>query len=174
MRIIIPLGFLLSGSLTLSNIVYIHLSVAFVQMLKATGPVVALLISWSWGIMKPNSGIFINVLVIVFGVVLASLGEIAFSWLGLIIQLMGTACEGARQLMLNAEGMQMHPLVSLYYFAPFGTAINLFFAFVFEGSQFEWAAVENTGYGMLFLNALVAFFLNIASISLVSMLCLYY
>ncbi|KAH6900626.1 triose-phosphate transporter family-domain-containing protein [Thelonectria olida] len=171
LRTIIPLGFLLSASLILANIVYLHLSVAFIQMLKAGGPVAVLLISWSWGVMKPDLETFFNISVIVFGIVLASLGEIDFSWFGLIIQIAGTVCEGARlvmiQIMLNAEGMQMDPLVSLYYFAPVGTVINLFFALIFEGSSFEWAAVEKAGFGMLFLNGFVAFFLNVASVFLI-------
>lgn len=174
LRTIVPLGFLLSASLILANIVYLYLSVAFIQMLKAGGPVAVLLISWSWGVMKPNFGTLVNILVIVCGVALASLGEIAFSWLGLFIQIAGTVCEGARlvmiQLMLNAEGVQMDPLVSLYYFAPVGTVINLFFALIFEAYRFDWAAVEKAGFGMLFLNAFVAFFLNVASVFLVSII----
>ncbi|KAH7018835.1 hypothetical protein EDB80DRAFT_818806 [Ilyonectria destructans] len=152
LRTIVPLPFLLSGSLILGNIVYLHLSIPFTQMLNAGGPV----------------ALDFNIFVIVVGVALTSLGEIVFSWLGLIIQIVGTVCEGVSlvmiQVMLNVECMQMDTLVSLYYFVPVGTVINLFFALVFEASQFEWAAVGKAGYGILFLNALMAFFLNVASI----------
>jgi hypothetical protein len=36
-RSILPIGFLFSGSLILSNTAYIYLSVAYIQMLKVTG-----------------------------------------------------------------------------------------------------------------------------------------
>ncbi|KAF4461227.1 triose phosphate 3-phosphoglycerate phosphate translocator [Fusarium albosuccineum] len=170
-RTILPIGILYSSSLVFSNIVYLYLSVAFIQMLKSTGPVCVLIASWIWGVAQPNKTTFANIMLIVFGVGLASLGEIEFSWLGFIFQLCGTISEAVRvvmiQVMLSAEGLRMDPLVGLYYYAPVCTIMNIFVVFFTEAPKFQWEHVVKAGYGMLFLNAFLAFILNIVSVFLI-------
>ncbi|KAM5374900.1 hypothetical protein ACJZ2D_006244 [Fusarium nematophilum] len=110
-------------------------------------------------------------MLIVLGVGLASLGEIEFSWVGFIFQLCGTISEAVRlvmiQVMLSAEGLRMDPLVGLYYYAPVCAIMNLVVVFFSEGPSFQWEDVAKTGYGMLFLNAFLAFILNIVSVFLI-------
>ncbi|KAH8177264.1 triose-phosphate transporter family protein [Sarocladium implicatum] len=171
LRTILPIGLLYSGSLVFSNLVYVYLSVAFIQMLKSISPVAVLAISWLWGVADPSRTQVINVLVIVFGVALSSFGEIEFSWIGFFFQIGGTLFEAMRlvmiQVMLSGEGLRMDPLVGLYYYAPVCAAMNLLVAAVSEFPRFEWNDVVQTGFGMLFLNAGIAFFLNIASVFLI-------
>lgn len=113
-----------------------------------------------------------NILVIVFGVAIASAGEIEFSWIGFLFQVSGTVFEAVRlvmiQVMLNGEGMKMDPLVGLYYYAPVCALMNLLVAIPFEVPKFEMQHLWDAGIFMLILNALVAFMLNIASVCLVS------
>ena len=167
-----PIGLLYSGSLVCSNVVYLYLSVAFIQMLKAAAPVAVLLCSWAWGVASPDMSKLANVLLIVCGVALASAGEISFSWVGFSYQLGGIVFEAMRlvmiQVMLSGEGLRMDPLVGLYYYAPVCAVMNIFVAWVTEASTFQWEHLAQTGYGILFLNAAVAFLLNIASVFLVS------
>ncbi|KAF7558039.1 hypothetical protein G7046_g5907 [Stylonectria norvegica] len=170
-RTILPIGLLYSGSLVCSNLVYLYLSVAFIQILKSAAPVAVLLTSWLWGVADPSAGTLVNILVIVFGVGLASVGEIEFSWLGFLFQLGGTVFEAVRlvmiQVMLSAEGLRMDPLVGLYYYAPVCAVMNLLVAAVSEMPYFAWEDFQRTGFWMLFLNALVAFLLNVASVFLI-------
>lgn len=171
LRTILPIGLLYSGSLVCSNLVYVYLSVAFIQMLKSVSPVAVLFISWMWGVTDPSRTQVINILFIVFGVALSSFGEIEFSWVGFFFQIGGTLFEATRlvmiQVMLSGEGLRMDPLVGLYYYAPVCAVMNVFVAAVSEFPRFEWNDVVQTGFGMLFLNAGVAFFLNIASVFLI-------
>ncbi|KAK0383549.1 hypothetical protein NLU13_9460 [Sarocladium strictum] len=171
LRTILPIGLLYSGSLVCSNLVYVYLSVAFIQMLKSISPVAVLAISWMWGVADPSRTQLLNILFIVFGVALSSFGEIEFSWVGFFFQIGGTLFEATRlvmiQVMLSGEGLRMDPLVGLYYYAPVCAVMNLFVAAVSEFPRFEWNDVVQTGFGMLFLNAGVAFFLNIASVFLI-------
>lgn len=102
---ILPIGFLFSGSLVLSNSAYLHLSVAFIQMLKvmlaikpsdsvpdlfvplqAFNPVAILLISFAFRLQEPNRKLILIVLMISCGVSIASYGELEFDILGFIIQ----------------------------------------------------------------------------------------
>ncbi|KAK1780387.1 triose-phosphate transporter family-domain-containing protein [Copromyces sp. CBS 386.78] len=171
LRAIVPIGFLFSGSLVCSNMVYLYLSVAFIQMLKAAAPVAVLLTAWVWGVEQPSQSKLINVLFIVFGVGLASFGEIAFSLTGFLFQLGGIVFEAMRlimiQVLLNGDGQKMDPLVSLYYFAPVCASMNFLVALVTEVPSFRIADLYNTGLWCLLLNAVVAFMLNISSVCLI-------
>jgi hypothetical protein len=113
-----------------------------------------------------------KILVIVFGVLLASAGEIRFSWIGFIYQLGGLVFESIRVVMIQAlmsnDGANMDPLVSLYYYAPICAVMNLFVAWAAEWQSFQWSDIAEAGTWMLLLNAVVAFFLNVSSVLLVS------
>jgi drug/metabolite transporter (DMT)-like permease len=141
-------------------------------MLKSAGPVAVLFASWAWGVATPNMNTLVNVLIIVLGVAVASFGEIQFSWIGFIFQCAGTVFEAIRlvmiQVMLKGEGIRMDPLVGLFYYAPVCAVMNIFVVAVTEFPKFQWADAQKAGFGMLFLNALAAFFLNIVSVFLVS------
>ncbi|QPC79446.1 hypothetical protein HYE68_010198 [Fusarium pseudograminearum] len=170
-RTILPIGVLYSASLVFSNIVYLYLSVSFIQMLKATGPVFTLIASWAWGVAQPDAKTFGNIMIIVVGVAIASFGEIEFSVWGFIFQMCGTIAEAVRvvmiQVMLSAEGLRMDPLVGLYYYAPVCTLMNLVVVFFSEGPRFKWEDAATAGYGMLFANAFLAFILNVISVVLI-------
>ncbi|TLS26938.1 hypothetical protein PpBr36_04510 [Pyricularia pennisetigena] len=173
LRSVVPIGLLYSGSLVCSNMVYMYLSVSFIQMLKAAAPVAVLLCSWAWRLKEPSAKTFANVSVIVFGVMIASLGEISFSWLGVIYQLGGIVFEALRLTMIevmlagDSEQKKMDPLVSLYYYAPVCAVTNIFVALVVEAKTFQIEDLINVGIVMLVLNALVAFMLNVASVMLI-------
>src|SRR6187402_3067185 len=102
LRAIVPIGVLYSASLVCSNQTYLYLSVAFTQMLKASQPVIirnhkltfeqasapvaVLITSWLFRVANPRLKVLFNVMIIVFGVALASFGEIKFVWIGFIYQ----------------------------------------------------------------------------------------
>ncbi len=173
LRAVVPIGVVYSGSLVCSNLVYLYLSVAFIQMLKAAAPVVVLFASWGWGLKEPSWRSFFNVGLIVFGVVLASLGEIEFSWIGFLFQVGGIVFEAMRlvmvEVLLKGEGdlQKMDPLVSLYYYAPVCAVMNGIVALLTEVATFDSADLWSTGLTMLVLNASVAFMLNVSSVFLV-------
>jgi hypothetical protein len=107
----------------------------------------------------------------VLGVGLSSFGEIEFSLVGFLFQIAGIIFEAIRlvmiQVMLSGEGMNMDPLVSLYYYAPACTVMNIIIAMFTEIPKFKMEDLAHAGYGMLLLNAMVAFMLNIASVFLI-------
>ncbi|KAG8422205.1 hypothetical protein J3459_010613 [Metarhizium acridum] len=140
-------------------------------MLKAAAPVAVLFTSWAWRVAEPNLASFLNVLWIVAGVALASVGEIHFSLIGFMYQMGGIVFEAIRiimiQVLLSGDGMKMDPLVGLYYFAPVCAVMNFLVAMPSELPTFTWAAVSKVGVGMLFLNASIAFLLNVTSVFLI-------
>ncbi|OGM47996.1 integral membrane protein [Aspergillus bombycis] len=165
-RTMLPIGLLYSGSLVFGNIVYLYLNISFIQMLKAAGPVVTLLVSWSWGVATPSMEVLINVLVITCSVGLAVSGEIQFSLLGIFYQMASLFCDANRlvmmQILLSDDGQKMDPLVSLYYAAPVCAIMNSIIAWNTELRDFQWSVVPNTGYLTLLSNAVVGFMLNVS------------
>ena len=171
LRSIAPIGFFFSLSLILGNIAYMYLSVAFIQMLKATTPVFVLVCSWAMSLSSPSASTFGNVSIIVFGIILATVGELKFDLIGVMVQLGGIAAEATRLVMVQrllSGDMGMDPLVSLYYFAPVCAVMNFVCFLMFEAAKITVSDVtDKVGLWTLLLNALVAFGLNVAVVFLV-------
>ncbi|KAK7431273.1 hypothetical protein QQZ08_002044 [Neonectria magnoliae] len=171
LRTVLPIGLVSSGSLVCTNFVYFYLSVAFLQMVKASTPVVVLIVSWLWGVANPSLGGIGNILVIVAGVTMASFGEVHFSWIGLAFQLTGIVFEAVRvvliQVLLSSAGMSMDPLVGLYYYAPLCAGINFVAACAIEIPHFTLESMTQSAWIMLLISAPVAFLLNLTSMILI-------
>lgn len=130
-----------------------------------------LLASWSLRLDKPSTAVFLNMLFIVLGIVIASMGEIRFMLNGFLYQMGGIVFEAYRlaliQRLLNSEKYKMDPLVSLYYFAPVCAGMILLMALVFEVPTANLAELEKVGPHLIVANAGAAFLLNVASVFLV-------
>ncbi|TGZ81749.1 TPT-domain-containing protein [Ascodesmis nigricans] len=165
-RAILPIGVCFSLGLVLNNRAYLFLSVSFIQMLKATTPVVVLLLSWLLGIKSINMKTMTNIYIIVFGVIVASYGEVAFEWNGFIAQVAGIGFEATRlaliDKLLNKPDQKMDPLVSLYYFAPICTVCNVLMYLIFEAGKMTGQDLARIGFWTLMLNGGAAFALNMA------------
>jgi Triose-phosphate Transporter family len=172
LRAIVPIGVCFSLSLICGNLTYLYLSVAFIQMLKATTPVAVLLSGWAMGVSSPSLKVFLNVSAIVIGVIIASVGEIKFVWIGVLWQIGGLIFEALRlnlvQRLLNSAEYKMDPLVSLYYFAPICAVMNFVFALIWEIPKVQMSEIQNVGFTLFFLNGMVAFLLNVSVVFLVS------
>ncbi|KAJ2992705.1 hypothetical protein NUW58_g2078 [Xylaria curta] len=171
LRAIVPIGIFFSLSLICGNLTYLYLSVAFIQMIKATTPVAVLLSSWAMGIAPVNLKQLANVSAIVIGVVIASFGEIKFVWIGFLYQLGGVLFEAIRlnlvQALLSSAEYKMDPLVSLYYFAPICAAMNGIVALIWEVPRVSLGEVYNVGLVTFFFNGLCAFLLNVSVVFLI-------
>ncbi|EAS32421.3 uncharacterized protein CIMG_03445 [Coccidioides immitis RS] len=171
LRAIVPIGFFFSLSLIGGNKAYLYLSVAFIQMLKATTPVAVLLCTWFLGMAPPNMRVLFNVSFIVIGVIIASFGEIHFVLVGFLFQIGGIVFEATRlvmvQRLLSSAEYKMDPLVSLYYFAPVCALMNFVVALAFEAPYVTMEHFQRTGLFTLLANAMVAFLLNVAVVFLI-------
>lgn len=179
LRAVVPIGIFFSLSLICGNLTYLYLSVAFIQMLKATTPVAVLISGWTLGVSQPNLKQFLNVSAIVVGVIIASFGEIHFVTIGVLFQIGGIIFEALRltmvQRLLSSADFKMDPLVSLYYFAPICAVMNGVVALIWEFPKVTMAEVYHVGLFTFFLNGLCAFMLNVSVVFLVRypwLLCL--
>ncbi|KAK9329817.1 triose-phosphate transporter family-domain-containing protein [Lipomyces starkeyi] len=186
LRRIMPIAIFYSFALVCSNQAYMYLNISFIQMLKATTPVAVFIVSY---ILRQESfriDVLANIWMIVFGVFVASFGEINFSVCGVAIELAGIVFEALRLVMMNrllhspdekdttvyngkkGQGQPMDPLVCLYYFSPICAGANLFlFLLSDERKQLTFAALRQLGVSTLFLNAFTAFMLNVSVVFLI-------
>ncbi|KAI4110703.1 MAG: hypothetical protein LQ345_006955 [Seirophora villosa] len=173
-RAIVPIGVFYSLSLVCSNLPYLYLSVAFIQMLKVPqtpDPDTSQLGRADNRIQGATVGTSVNLLVIVLGVMLASLGEIKFQITGFLFQVGGLVFEAYRlaliQKLLNDEKYKMDPLVSLYYFAPCCTGMIALMGMADEWRSIRWEDLQAVGWWVWAANGIVAMGLNVAGVSLI-------
>jgi drug/metabolite transporter (DMT)-like permease len=93
------------------NLVYLHLSVAFIQMLKSLMPIVTMVVLFLAGLETPTLRVILAVSVITAGTALASVGELNYSAIGVAIMLASNVFEAMRvvatQVLLTGE--KFHP-----------------------------------------------------------------
>ncbi|KAF2203916.1 TPT-domain-containing protein [Delitschia confertaspora ATCC 74209] len=171
LRAIVPIGVFFSLSLICGNQTYLYLSVAFIQMLKATTPVAVLIATWSLRMAPVNLKTLGNVSFIVIGVIIASFGEIKFHMVGFLFQVAGVVFEAIRLVMvqglLSSGDFKMDPLVSLYYYAPACAVMNSIVLLFTELPTLTVSDLYRVGLFTLFANACVAFLLNVSVVFLI-------
>ncbi|XP_058210824.1 probable sugar phosphate/phosphate translocator At3g17430 isoform X1 [Rhododendron vialii] len=160
---VIPISAFFASSLWFGNTAYLHISVAFIQMLKALMPVATFLMAVLCGTDKLRWDVFSNMLLVSVGVVVSSYGEIHFNVVGTVYQVTGIFAEALRlvltQVLLQKKGLTLNPITSLYYIAP----CSFMFLFV------PWYFLEKPGmevsqiqfnFWIFFSNAICALALN--------------
>lgn len=171
LKSVVPIGALYALSLWFSNSAYIFLSVSFIQMLKALMPVAV----YSIGILIKKdpfkSDTMVNMLSISLGVAIAAYGEAKFNSWGVTLQLLAVAFEATRlvliQILLNAKGISLNPITSLYYVAPCCFAFLCIPWIVVEFPVLKETSSFHFDFVIFGTNSLCAFALNLAVFLLV-------
>ena len=130
----LPLGAFSALSLALGNYAYLHLSVSFIQMLKAEGPCVTMFVLFISGVERPNTQTLIGVIVISFGTVLAAYGEIVFKWVGVLLMVGSDFSEAFRLVALQhyLGKMKFGLIEGLYVMTPATLFFLALAIFMFE------------------------------------------
>jgi hypothetical protein len=117
---ILPVGLFMALTLHFGNLVYLHLTVSFIQILKSFTPVITMLALFIAQLEAPTKRLIWSVCVIAAGTAIASVGELNFSALGVLIMLSSETFEAVRLVMtqLLLTGLKFHPLEGLMYLAP--------------------------------------------------------
>lgn len=141
------------------------------QMLKAFMPVATLIFSFFAGLEKPSYMEVYIVMIISVGVALTSAGESFFSWTGFTFQALGIVAEASRLVLVNVlmKQLKLDPLSSLYYIAPVCAVCIGAACLIFEAGDLPLERMQTTDFmGILLVNGLVAFTLNVAVVMLIS------
>jgi len=172
----LPVGMCFAASLLLSNAAYVYITVAFIQMIKASTPVVVLIISFFFRIETPNSKLGMYIVLISSGVALSCATNVEVTGdthVGLLMQLAAVVCEALRlclaNMLLASNGIKLSPIASLYYIAPTSLLCLTVPWTLLEASKWQdiLVAFSAVGFFKLAANASVAFVLNLATMALI-------
>ena len=113
-----PIGVALAGTLAAGNAAYLHLSVAFIQILKAFSPVIVVSLLCLFKLEKPRSLLMFAVGVIIGGTVAATRGELHVTAVGLALMLLSELCEAIKiiniQLLLDKDKFDAWESMAFY------------------------------------------------------------
>ncbi|XP_029121285.1 probable sugar phosphate/phosphate translocator At3g17430 isoform X3 [Elaeis guineensis] len=160
---VIPISAFFASSLWFGNTAYLHISVAFIQMLKALMPVATFLMAVICGTDKLRCDVFLNMVLVSVGVVISSYGEIHFNVIGTVYQVTGIFAEALRlvltQVLLQKKGLTLNPVTSLYYIAPCSFLFLFVPWYLLEKPAMEISQIQ-FNFWIFFSNALCALALN--------------
>ncbi|KAJ4968474.1 hypothetical protein NE237_015175 [Protea cynaroides] len=160
---VIPISAFFASSLWFGNTAYLHISVAFIQMLKALMPVATFLMAVVCGTDKLRCDVFLNMVLVSVGVVVSSYGEIHFNVIGTAYQVTGIFAEALRlvltQVLLQKKGLTLNPITSLYYIAPCSFMFLFVPWYLLEQPVMEVSQIQ-FNFWIFFSNALFALALN--------------
>jgi hypothetical protein len=175
---VLPVSTAFAGSLVLSNMAYMHLSLAFLQMLKQSNVVLVYFGSVAVGLELMQCKRLALLAFIVFGTMLNIHGEMHFNLIGFAIQATSQLCEVVKllfqEIMLSSAGIRLDAMSYVLIVMPccfivllsvlLGlTGISYTYGAEFMGKDFAIPGISDfsSAAPLLLLNALVAFALNI-------------
>ncbi|TVU43479.1 hypothetical protein EJB05_09954, partial [Eragrostis curvula] len=169
---VIPIGAMFAMTLWLGNSAYLYISVAFAQMLKAIMPVAVFLLGAAFGLEEMSYKMLAIMSVISVGVIVASVGEITISWVGVVYQMGGVVAEALRlifiEIFLKKKGVKLNLISMMYYVSPC-SAVCLFIPWLFlEKPKMDDSISWNFPPFTLFLNCLCTFVLNMSVFLVIS------
>ena len=171
----LPVGMAFAASLSFGNEAYVYISVAYIQMLKASTPVAVLLLSFLFRLEQPTVRLAVFVVLISSGVTIACMAQIEKSILGTTLQLVAVLCEGVRLCLVNmlltsSRGLKLSSIANLYYIAP-ACMLSLLGPWALLEAESVLAnsaeALRREGFLVLLSNSCVAFALNLATLALI-------
>uniref|UniRef100_A0A7S3NGJ4 Sugar phosphate transporter domain-containing protein n=1 Tax=Aureoumbra lagunensis TaxID=44058 RepID=A0A7S3NGJ4_9STRA len=98
---VMPIGLALAGTLAFGNEVYLQLSVAFIQILKAFSPVILLCLLLIAQLETPRSLLFLAIGIIVLGTAAATQGELHATVFGLVCMFFSEFFEAVKAIFLQ-------------------------------------------------------------------------
>lgn len=176
----LPLAALFAFNLWLSNMAYIHLSVALIRMIKAITPCVVMAFAFLMGLDAPSWKLTRIIFTISLGVLISTATDAGIATsgvlLGVVCQTIAIVAEALRlnnlaKVALSSQDVSLDPISMLVYMCPL-TFVLLLAAWIITeyqalvDSRFE--AVYRVGWPVLLSNSSVAFLLNMASMALVA------
>ncbi|PNW73196.1 hypothetical protein CHLRE_14g622700v5 [Chlamydomonas reinhardtii] len=120
---IFPVGACQGLTLFLGNQMYFYLTVAFIEMSRASLPVTTMLALWVAQLETPTAAVIRAVCLTAVGCAIAAYGEVHLSLIGGLLVISNLSMESLRLVMTQylLVGCDMHPLQSLKFIAPAAT-----------------------------------------------------
>eukprot|EP00834_Sanchytrium_tribonematis_P007670 NODE_732_length_4354_cov_0.742656.p2 type:complete len:316 gc:universal NODE_732_length_4354_cov_0.742656:3793-2846(-) len=159
-------SFLYTINIAISNWGLLLTNVHFHQIIRSSNPIITVILNLLYG-KYTSIKTCLSLIPIVVGVMLASYGEINYSWFGLIIVWIGVILSALKGIVTNqvmVGPLKLHPLDAILKLTPLATLQCLIFA-SFNGEIIRLCQDPPTLFLLLMLisNAFLAYLLNMAS-----------
>jgi len=165
----VSVGALFGIVLWSANAAFVHLSIPFIQMLKAFGPVCILLLSAVARISTITLTDSAGVLLILVGLSLSAVGEVSFDAIGFFLQCTSIIADSLRCVLLQIalQRKSSSALSTLYYTAPFAF-MSLSIPFVtYEYEQVVNTEISRRAVAVLLAGCVVSVALNVTIFMLI-------
>ncbi|GAQ90452.1 Glucose-6-phosphate/phosphate and phosphoenolpyruvate/phosphate antiporter [Klebsormidium nitens] len=144
---IMPVAALTCLNIVLGNVLLRFVPVSFMQTIKCFTPATTLILQRAvWG-RKFDSLVYLALIPIVFGVVLTTVAELSFNWTGFLTVLAACLTTSTSNIMAEAllQGKYAFDSINtVYYMAPYSTALLILPALFYEGADVSaWAAEQD-------------------------------
>lgn len=164
---VFPIAVLQAMALAFGNTAYLHISVAYIQMVKNTTSAFVFMFSIMLGLEQGFMSNTFAVIMVVIGLLLTTVGEMDFSMIGFMLQMAGTLSDSLRlaltKILLSSKyAVKLDPMSALYFSSPTMLVI-LFTPMMFIDAKYMTIAKVWEMKYVLFTNALLAFTLNMTS-----------
>jgi len=164
---IFPIAFLQAAALAFGNTAYLHISVAYIQMVKNTTSAFVFMFSIMLGLEKGTMSNTFAVMTVVTGLLMTTVGELDFAWLGFMFQMAGTVSDSLRlsltKIILSSKhAVKMDPMSALYFFSPTVVLILSIPMYFVDFQRLTLVKVWEMKF-VLLANAVLAFSLNMTS-----------
>jgi hypothetical protein len=164
---VFPIAFLQAAGLAFGNTAYLHISVAYIQMVKNTTSAFVFIFSIMLSLEKCTTWSSFAVAMVVTGLLMTTVGELDFAWLGFLFQMAGTLCDSLRLtltkiILSSRHGVKMDPMSALYYFSPTVLLILSIPMYFVDFQRMSMQKVWDMKF-VLLTNAVLAFSLNMTS-----------
>ena len=144
---VLPIGFFQGTTLMLGNMAYFHLTLSFLQMVKALSPAVLFFILYLTGLDKWHAKVAMAVAVIIGGTLIASLGETSFTWVGFALIFGAELTEAFKNALMQflLANKKFSMWEGMYFISPASLIFLLLAATAFEFKHMR----ENDAWGMM-------------------------
>ncbi|CAL1135992.1 unnamed protein product [Cladocopium goreaui] len=148
------------------NTAVMYLSVGFCQMIKAWTASAVYVVGCFCGLQHWSIAVAKTLLLITFGLMVTSAGEVKFDPYGFLMQVTALFSEACRinlvEIRLKSAGYKLNPLSSVMLTAPIASVLLLIIGLVTDGDAITPEVIQEVGEVKLLANGLVAFLLNVA------------
>jgi len=164
---VFPIAFLQAAALAFGNTAYLHISVAYIQMVKNTTSAFVFIFSILLGLEICTPSNTFAVVMVVTGLLMTTVGELDFAFLGFMFQMAGTIADSLRLsltkvILSSNHAVKLDPMSALYFFSPTVLLILSIPMYFVDFQRLTLAKVYEMKF-VLLTNALLAFALNTTS-----------
>jgi drug/metabolite transporter (DMT)-like permease len=162
LQAVAPIAIFNTCGLALGNLAVEIASIAFLQMIKPANLIWGSVVAFIFGVEPPTPTHVIIVAVVVSGVTLASHGNAEFNLHGFLFQILATAAEGTKLVLIQrvtSKRLKLDPLTTVYKYAPLAFVCLGLLSLVSEGSAILEGLSRSKG--LVAMNCGAAVILNV-------------